>query len=102
MALELGEHKVRVNSVSPGITKGLLRKHWIFYVGKKIIPLGTFGPSDPALTSLVRFLIHDSSGYVSGNHFVWQSFHYGCWIFSGRSSHFLFTLNFKCLKFHDT
>ena len=75
MALELGEHKIRVNSVSHGIfkseiTEGLLRKHWIFDAGKKIIPLGNFCPSDPALTSLVRFLIHDSSSYVSGNHFI--------------------------------
>jgi hypothetical protein len=26
--------------------------------------------SDPALTSLVRYLIHDSSEYVTGNNFI--------------------------------
>ncbi|XP_008805478.2 3-oxoacyl-[acyl-carrier-protein] reductase FabG-like [Phoenix dactylifera] len=75
MALELGVHNIRVNSISPGIfkseiTKGLMVKEWLDRVTKKTVPLQTLGTSDPALTSLVRYLIHDSSEYVSGNVFV--------------------------------
>lgn len=75
MALELGEHQIRVNAIAPGlfpseITEGLLKKNWIKNVGEKTVPLKTFGTTDPALTSLVRFLVHDSSNYVSGNVFI--------------------------------
>ncbi|KAM7271699.1 hypothetical protein ACFE04_030913 [Oxalis oulophora] len=75
MALELGKHKIRVNSISPGlfeseITKGLMQKDWLTNVALKTVPLRTFGTVDPALTSLVRYLIHDSSEYISGNIFI--------------------------------
>ncbi|XP_059462997.1 uncharacterized protein LOC132191891 [Corylus avellana] len=75
MALELGLYKIRVNSISPGlfkseITQGLMQKDWLDNVAKKTVPLRTFGTSDPALTSLIRYLIHDSSEYVSGNIFI--------------------------------
>ncbi|KAG1326786.1 3-oxoacyl-[acyl-carrier-protein] reductase, chloroplastic [Cocos nucifera] len=75
MALELGVHNIRVNSISPGIfkseiTKGLMVKDWLERVTKKTVPLQTLGTSDPALTSMVRYLIHDSSEYVSGNVFI--------------------------------
>ncbi|XP_043692249.1 3-oxoacyl-[acyl-carrier-protein] reductase FabG-like [Telopea speciosissima] len=75
MALELGAHKIRVNSISPGlfrseITEKLMEKEWLKKVATKIIPLREHGTSDPALTSLVRYLIHDSSEYVSGNVFI--------------------------------
>ncbi|GLT28014.1 hypothetical protein SLA2020_029730 [Shorea laevis] len=75
MALELGEHKIRVNSISPGlfkseITDALMQKDWLTNVALRTVPLRTFGTSDPALTSLVRYLIHDSSAYVSGNMFI--------------------------------
>lgn len=75
MALELGDYNIRVNSIAPGlfkseITEGLVRQNWMKNVAKKSTPLGTFGTSDPALTSLVRYLIHDSSNYVSGNIFI--------------------------------
>ncbi|PON45377.1 Short-chain dehydrogenase/reductase [Parasponia andersonii] len=75
MALELGVYKIRVNAISPGlfkseITQGLMQKDWLSNVAAKTVPLRTFGTSDPALTSLVRYLIHDSSGYVSGNVFI--------------------------------
>jgi enoyl-[acyl-carrier-protein] reductase (NADH) len=36
----------------------------------KIYPLRNLVASDPALTSLVRYLIHDSSEYVTGNNFI--------------------------------
>ncbi|KAL3632580.1 hypothetical protein CASFOL_025564 [Castilleja foliolosa] len=75
MALEFGEYKIRVNSISPGlfkseITQGLMQKDWLTNVAKKTVPLRTFGESDPALTSLARYLIHDSSQYVTGNMFI--------------------------------
>jgi len=75
MALELGAHKIRVNSISPGlfkseITERLMEKEWLNKVAMKTVPLRRYGTSDPALTSLVRYLIHDSSEYVSGNDFI--------------------------------
>ncbi|CAI9099556.1 OLC1v1036399C2 [Oldenlandia corymbosa var. corymbosa] len=75
MALELGEYQIRVNAIAPGlfrseITEGLLEKDWLDTVAKKTLPLRTFGTSDPALTSLVRYLIHESSSYVTGNVFI--------------------------------
>ncbi|GMH20213.1 hypothetical protein Nepgr_022054 [Nepenthes gracilis] len=75
MALELGEHKIKVNSISPGlfqseITEKLMEKDWLGKVTERIIPLKDYGKVDPALTSLVRYLIHDSSRYVNGNIFI--------------------------------
>ncbi|OVA11601.1 hypothetical protein BVC80_963g2 [Macleaya cordata] len=75
MAVELGVHNIRVNSISPGlfkseITEALMHKEWLNNVAKKTVPLGTYGTSDPALTSLVRYLVHESSEYVSGNIFI--------------------------------
>ncbi|WCJ33320.1 NAD(P)-binding Rossmann-fold superfamily protein [Euphorbia peplus] len=75
MALELGADKIRVNSISPGlfrseITEGLMQKNWLNNVAAKTVPLQEYGTSDPALTSLVRYLIHDSSGYITGNIFI--------------------------------
>ncbi|KAL0404792.1 UNVERIFIED_CONTAM: NAD-dependent glycerol dehydrogenase [Sesamum radiatum] len=75
MAMELGVYKIRVNSIAPGlfqseITQGLMQKDWLKIVAAKTVPLRTYGESDPALTSLARYLIHDSSEYVSGNVFI--------------------------------
>ncbi|KAK6151358.1 hypothetical protein DH2020_013993 [Rehmannia glutinosa] len=75
MALELGDYKIRVNAIAPGlfkseITEELVQKKWLQNVAEKTVPLRTFGTSDPALTSLVRYLLHDSSNYVSGNIFI--------------------------------
>ncbi|XP_012574985.1 uncharacterized protein [Cicer arietinum] len=75
MALELGVHQIRVNSISPGIfkseiTEKLVQKAWLNNVIKKIIPLKSLVASDPALTSLARYLIHESSEYVTGNNFI--------------------------------
>ncbi|KAI3902737.1 hypothetical protein MKW92_051610 [Papaver armeniacum] len=75
MALELGALKIRVNSISPGlfkseITEKLMQKDWLNNVALKSVPLKTYGTVDPALTSLVRYLIHDSSDYVTGNIFI--------------------------------
>ncbi|XP_042481695.1 3-oxoacyl-[acyl-carrier-protein] reductase FabG-like [Macadamia integrifolia] len=69
MALELGVHKIRVNSISPGlfkseITEILMEKEWLKKVAMRIVPLREHGTSDPELTSLVRYLIHESSEYV--------------------------------------
>lgn len=75
MALELGAYKIRVNSIAPGlfkseITENLMHKDWLNRVAERIVPLQTHGTSDPALTSLVRYLIHDLSEYVNGNIFI--------------------------------
>ncbi|KAJ4823754.1 hypothetical protein Tsubulata_046458 [Turnera subulata] len=74
MAMELGVHNIRVNSIAPGlfkseITQGLWDKDWFRKVEANL-PLGSFGAIDPGLTFLVRYLIHDSSQYVSGNIFL--------------------------------
>ncbi|KAF3651375.1 putative omega-6 fatty acid desaturase, endoplasmic reticulum isozyme 2-like [Capsicum annuum] len=75
MALELGAHNIRVNSISPGIfkseiTESLVQQKWFHNVVLRIVPLRNLGTTDPALTSLVRYLIHDSTEYVSGNVFI--------------------------------
>ncbi|XP_042481556.1 3-oxoacyl-[acyl-carrier-protein] reductase FabG-like [Macadamia integrifolia] len=78
MAIELGPLNIRVNSIAPGlfkseITEGLMQKDWLNNVALRTVPLRKFGTIDPALTSLIRFLIHESSGYVSGNVFIVDS-----------------------------
>ncbi|XP_038883654.1 3-oxoacyl-[acyl-carrier-protein] reductase FabG-like [Benincasa hispida] len=75
MAMELGRHKIRVNSISPGlfkseITKDLMEKDWLKNVVQRIVPLQTLGTSEPAITTLIQYLLHDSSQYVSGNIFI--------------------------------
>lgn len=75
MAMELGRYKIRVNSISPGlfkseITKNLMEKDWLKNVVRRTVPLKTLGTCDPALTTLLRYLVHDSSSYVSGNIFI--------------------------------
>ncbi|XP_071701171.1 uncharacterized protein [Rutidosis leptorrhynchoides] len=75
MAMELGMYKIRVNSINPGLfrselTEGLMEKNWLNSVAQKTVPLRTYGTGDPALTRLVRYLIHDSSEYISGNTFI--------------------------------
>ncbi|VVA99722.1 unnamed protein product [Arabis nemorensis] len=78
MAIELGDYKIRVNSIAPGlfkseITQGLMQKEWLKKVTKRAIPLKMQQTVDPGLTSLVRYLIHDSSQYVSGNTYIVDS-----------------------------
>jgi NAD(P)-dependent dehydrogenase (short-subunit alcohol dehydrogenase family) len=78
MALELGAYGIRVNSIAPGlfkseITAPLFQKKWLSTVASKIVPLKEHGSTDPALTSLVRFLIHEASSYVTGNIFIVDS-----------------------------
>lgn len=73
--MELGAYKIRVNSISPGlfkseITEGLMKKDWLNNVAIKTVPMKEYGTSNPALTSVVRYLIHDSSEYVTGNIFI--------------------------------
>ncbi|XP_075097371.1 uncharacterized protein LOC142174880 [Nicotiana tabacum] len=75
MALELGVDKIRVNSTAAGvfkseITENLVQQKRFHNVVFKAVPLRTFGTTDPALTSVVRYLIHNSSQYVSGNVFI--------------------------------
>ncbi|KAJ0610897.1 putative NAD(P)-binding domain superfamily [Helianthus annuus] len=78
MAMELGKYNIRVNSICPGlfkseITSELMQKKWLKNVASKVVPLRDFGTIDPALTSLIRYLIHNSSDYVTGNIFIVDS-----------------------------
>ncbi|CAN6821334.1 unnamed protein product [Brassica oleracea] len=75
MAIELGVYNIRVNSIAPGlfkseITQALIQKKWLKNVTDRIVPLTAEQTVDPGLTSLVRYLIHDSSQYVSCNVFI--------------------------------
>lgn len=75
MAMELGMYNIRVNAIAPGLfksemTERLMQKDWLKNVAKRTIPLRTHGETDPALTSVIRYLIHESSKYVSGNIFI--------------------------------
>ncbi|KAH0733723.1 hypothetical protein KY285_009430 [Solanum tuberosum] len=75
MALELGVDKIRVNSISPGIfkseiTESLFQQKWLHKFLYKTHPQRYIGTTDPALTSVIRYLIHDSSEYVTGNIFI--------------------------------
>ncbi|CAN6813305.1 unnamed protein product, partial [Brassica oleracea] len=78
MAIELGVYNIRVNSIAPGLlesemTQGLMKKKWLKNVTERTIPLKVQQTVDPGITSLVRYLIHDSSKYVSGNIYILDS-----------------------------
>ncbi|VVB05748.1 unnamed protein product [Arabis nemorensis] len=78
MAMELGAYNIRVNSIAPGlfkseITQGLMQKEWLKNVNERTVPLKGQQTVDPGITSLVRYLIHDSSRYVSGNTYIVDS-----------------------------
>ncbi|XP_057785111.1 uncharacterized protein LOC131002657 [Salvia miltiorrhiza] len=78
MALELGAYNIRVNVIGPGvfkseITEALFGKQGFKNAVKKLVPLRAVGTTNPALTSLLRYLIHDSSAFVTGNIFVLDS-----------------------------
>lgn len=75
MAMEMGTFNINVNCICPGlfrseVTENLIKTDWLSKVVEKIVPLRTLGTVDPALTQLVRYLIHDSSKYVNGNVFI--------------------------------
>ncbi|KAJ0791829.1 putative NAD(P)-binding domain superfamily [Helianthus annuus] len=64
MAMELGKYNISVNSICPGLFKSditgeLMQKKWLKNVASKVVPLRDFGTTDPALTSLIRYLIHN-------------------------------------------
>jgi len=70
-----GGYKIRVNSISSGLSKseimqGLMQKDRLSNVAQKTVLSRIFGTADPASTSLVRYLIHESSEYVTGNDFI--------------------------------
>eukprot|EP00249_Psilotum_nudum_P012860 c24012_g1_i1 orf=357-1202(+) len=75
MALELGKHNIRVNSIAAGlfrseITGNLLNQEWMLKVAKKIVPVQRWGDVDPDLTALILVLASDSSVYITGCIFV--------------------------------
>lgn len=77
MALEFGIHDIKVNAIAPAIfrseiTMGLYQQPWLRRVFDKIVPQPFFYDAtvDPSLTELIRYLIHDSTKYVTGNIFI--------------------------------
>ena len=73
--VRVGAQWIRVNAIAPGIFKSeipekLMEKDGIKSFAQRAVPLKTFGSVDPALTSVVRYLLHDSSEYVTGNIFI--------------------------------
>lgn len=77
MALEFAEYNIRVNAIAPTIfrseiTKQLYNKKWFPGVLDKLVPMPSLYDAtvDPSLTELVRYLIHGSSKYVTGNIFI--------------------------------
>lgn len=77
MALEFGAYNIRVNAIAPltlfpsEITKVLFNQKWLIGVLAKVSPLSpTSDYVEPGMTELIRYLIHDSSKYVTGNIFV--------------------------------
>ncbi|KAK1382134.1 3-oxoacyl-[acyl-carrier-protein] reductase, chloroplastic [Heracleum sosnowskyi] len=76
MALDLGTHNIRVNTIAPSIfrseiTEELLNQKWLLGVVKKIVPLPYHESTvETAFIPLIRYLIDDSSKYVTGNIFV--------------------------------
>jgi NAD(P)-dependent dehydrogenase (short-subunit alcohol dehydrogenase family) len=73
--MELGGFGIRANSIAPGIfkseiTSALMEKEWLQRVCDRTSPLKTYGTTNPAITSIIRYLIHDMSEYVSGNNFI--------------------------------
>lgn len=78
MALDFGPYDIRVNAIAPSIfqseiTKDLFQQQWLKDVVKKILPLQFTATVDPALTEVIRYLMHDSSKYITGNIFIVDS-----------------------------
>ncbi|XP_051138793.1 uncharacterized protein LOC127256699 [Andrographis paniculata] len=75
MAKELGPYNIRVNAIAPGLFKSeitgkLMEKRELVTALSKVLPLGSFGTVNSALGPLVRYLIGESSQYVTGNVFI--------------------------------
>ncbi|CAN0841633.1 3-oxoacyl-[acyl-carrier-protein] reductase FabG [Linum grandiflorum] len=75
MALELGVYNIKVNSISPGlfkseITESLIQMPWLARYMEKMVPIQEIGAANPTMTSIARYLIHESSQYVTGNVFT--------------------------------
>ncbi|XP_074359214.1 uncharacterized protein LOC141698423 [Apium graveolens] len=77
MALEFAPYNIRVNAIAPllfrsEITERLYQQKWLQRVSTKIVPLPFYynATTDPSLTEFIRYLIQDSSKYLSGNIFI--------------------------------
>lgn len=75
MALDFGTYNIRVNAIAPAlfesdITKEIFQQSWLTNMVKRTVPLQCTSGADPPLTSLLHYLIHDSSKYVTANIFI--------------------------------
>jgi NAD(P)-dependent dehydrogenase (short-subunit alcohol dehydrogenase family) len=74
MAIELGPHNIRVNSVCPGLIKTPLTQHaytnpaWAAEYAK-LIPMNRFGEPEE-VAAAVAYLASQDSGFITGAHLV--------------------------------
>ena len=74
MAIELGPHNIRVNSVCPGLIKTPLTRSaytdpaWVAEYRKKI-PMDRFGEPEE-VAAAVAYLASEDSGYITGAQLV--------------------------------
>lgn len=68
-ALELGDYKIRVNSVHPGFIKTDMTKHLITPNIEQAFPLRKAGEPEE-VTNLVLYLASDESSYSTGSEFI--------------------------------
>ncbi|KAL8480166.1 hypothetical protein ACS0TY_026912 [Phlomoides rotata] len=75
MALELGDYNIKVNSIAPGLLRSEITENLYQYAAglknvlKRTFPLAVESVH-PTVTSLIRYLIQDSSTYITGNVFI--------------------------------
>jgi NAD(P)-dependent dehydrogenase (short-subunit alcohol dehydrogenase family) len=68
LALELGEHQIRVNSVAPGVIATPRNEEDAHSLDSEV-PLGRAGKPEE-VAALVSFLCSDEAGYVTGSSYI--------------------------------
>ncbi|KAL8483128.1 hypothetical protein ACS0TY_025981 [Phlomoides rotata] len=70
------DQMTKVNSIAPGVFRSEITENLyqnaagLKNVLKRTVPLAETETVLPAVTSLIRYLIHDSSTYITGNVFI--------------------------------